>query len=94
MSTNLVPPSDKYELSGIESLLSGPPEKSFMSSDKGYLSSPSTSYDNSVSYDPVAEDTRDPMSKFFGLTGTTSHDIQVNKTKMHFPRSINVTDSM
>ena len=33
----------------------------------------------SAGYDPVPEtDTRDPMSKFFGLTGTTSHDIQVS----------------
>jgi hypothetical protein len=33
---------------------------------------------DSAGYDPVPEtDNRDPMSKFFGLTGTTSHDIQV-----------------
>jgi hypothetical protein len=78
MNHNLIPPSDKYEMTGIESLLSGPPS----GAEKGYMSS-SSSFD-SIGYDPVPADTRDPMSKFFGLTGTTSHDIQVrgqsNKT--------------
>ena len=74
MTSNLIPPSDKYEMSGLESLLGG---SAFApsSSDKGYNSA-DLSFDP-TSYEPVAEDSRDPMSKFFGLTGTTSHDIQV-----------------
>ena len=74
MSNNLVPPSEKYEMSGLESLLGG---SAFAPStaDKGYHST--DLIQDPISYDPLPEDTRDPMSKFFGLTGTTSHDIQV-----------------
>jgi hypothetical protein len=75
MSSNLIPPSDKYEMSGLESLLGGSAFKP-SSAEKGYHAS-EVSYDP-VSYDAPAEDSRDPMSKFFGLTGTTSHDIQVS----------------
>ena len=74
MSNNLVPPSEKYEMSGLESLLGG---SAFAPStaDKGYHST--DLIQDPINYDPLPEDTRDPMSKFFGLTGTTSHDIQV-----------------
>ena len=77
MSNNLIPPADKYELNGIESLLSGPPTHLSTKEEKEYLSSGGVTTFDSAGYDPVPEDTRDPMSKFFGLTGTNSHDVQV-----------------
>ena len=85
MNPNIIPPSDKYEMSGIESLLSGPPT----GAEKGYL--PSSSSFDSVGYDPVPADTRDPMSKFFGLTGTTSHDIQVKAKRTHSLKTLILT---